>query len=165
MTEVTVWAGWVGGIGIGVYAVFQLALLGKPLGVSTGYGNLCGAVTKQPFFHRGPYQSLNNWRLWFIIGLPLGGLLAALASPGAISISFAMGTLYDGVLPATLWGKGALVFLGGVMMGYGARLADGCTSGHAIAGLSLLNWPSLVAAAGFFVGGVAMVQLMFRVFA
>ena len=163
MTEVIVWSGWVGGLAVGVYSLFQFVMSGKQLGVSTGFGNLCSYISKLPFFHQGDYAQPNNWRLWFIIGLPLGGLLAALTSPGEMTWSFSLGTMYDKVLPQALWAKSLMLLIGGVMIGYGARLAGGCTSGHAIAGLSLLNWPSLVAAAGFFVGGIIAVQLLFRI--
>lgn len=164
MTEVIVWSGWVGGLAVGAYALFQFVMSGKHLGVSTGFGNVCSYISKLPFFHKGDYEQPNNWRLWFILGLPLGGLLAALTSPGEIALSFSLGAMYDQVLPQALWAKGLMLLIGGVMIGYGARLAGGCTSGHAIAGLALLNWPSLIAAAGFFVGGIFAVQLLFRVF-
>lgn len=165
MTEVIVWSGWVGGLAVGMYALFQLYVTGKPLGVSTGYGNVCSFVSKADFFRQGDYEEPNNWRLWFIIGLPLGGLLAALTSPGEVVASFSVGQMYDSVLPQALWAKGLVLMFGGVLIGYGSRMANGCTSGHAIAGISLLNPPSVLAAAGFFVGGVIMVQLLFGVFA
>ncbi len=164
MTEVIVWSGWVGGLAVGLYALFQFIVSGKHLGVSTGFGNACSYFSKLSFFHKGDYENPNNWRLWFLIGLPLGGLLAALTSPGEITLSFSLGAMYDQVLPQALWAKGLVLLVGGVMIGYGSRLAGGCTSGHAIAGLSLLNWPSLLAAAGFFVGGIVAVQLLFGFF-
>ncbi len=164
MTEVIVWSGWVGGLAVGMYALFQLYVTGKPLGVSTGYGNVCSFVSKADFFRQGDYEQPNNWRLWFIIGLPLGGLLAALTSPGEVVASFSVGQMYDSVLPQALWAKGLALMLGGVLIGYGSRMANGCTSSHAIAGISLLNPPSVLAAAGFFVGGVIMVQLLFGLF-
>jgi len=165
MTEVIVWSGWVGGLAVGMYALFQLYVTGKPLGVSTGYGNVCSFVSKADFFRQGDYEQPNNWRLWFIIGLPLGGLLAALTSPGEVVASFSVGQMYDSVLPQALWAKGLALMFGGVLIGYGSRMANGCTSSHAIAGISLLNPPSVLAAAGFFVGGVIMVQTLFRLFA
>ena len=164
MTEVIVWAGWVGGIGVGIYGLVQLYITGKALGVSTGYGNFCSFVSKASFFHEGDYEEPNNWRLWFIIGLPLGGFLAAFTSPGDIVASFSIGPMYDSVFPQALWAKGLLLAFGGILIGYGSRMANGCTSGHAITGVSLLNPPSVVAAAGFFVGGIITVQLMFGLF-
>lgn len=161
MTEVIVWSGWAGGIGIGLYAVFQLLISGKLLGVSTAYGNVCSYISKAAFFRQGEYSDRANWRLWFIIGLPLGGLIAALTSPGAITAGFDLGILYESVMPDALWMKGLVLFTGGIMIGYGSRLAGGCPSGHSIAGMSLLNPPSILASAGFFIGGILMVQSMF----
>jgi len=68
------------------------------------------------------------------------------------------------VLPASVPLRGLVLVAGGVMIGYGSRLAGGCTSGHSITGLSLLNPPSLVASAGFFAGGIVAVQALFGLF-
>ena len=164
MTEVVVWSGWVGGLAIGAYTLLQFLLSGKALGASTGYGNVCALVSRRPFFRSGEYEDALNWRMWFTLGIPLGGLVALLSSPGAsFAPSFEMGALYDRVLPSALWAKGLVLMLGGVLIGYGARLAGGCTSGHSIVGMSLLNPPSIVASIGFFVGGIAAVQLLFHV--
>lgn len=161
MTEVIVWSGWIGGIAVGFYALAQLLISGKLLGVSTGFGNVCSYFSKASFFKKGDFAQPNNWRLWFLIGLPLGGLIAALTSPGAISMSFHLGALYESVMPDALWMKGLVLFGGGIMIGFGSRLAGGCTSGHSIAGMSLLNPPSILASAGFFAGGILMVQSLF----
>ena len=164
MTEVIVWSGWIGGVAIGLYGLFQLVVSGKPLGASTAYGSVCALASNKPFFRTGEFEERNSWRLWFLIGIPLGGLIAALTSPGAIVASMSMGAMYDSVLPAAPAAKGLVLLGGGIMIGLGARLAGGCPSGHSIAGLSLFNVPSLVASAGFFMGGIIMVQLLFRVF-
>jgi uncharacterized membrane protein YedE/YeeE len=54
-----------------------------------------------------------------------------------------------------------LLLLGGLLIGFGARYAGGCTSGHAISGLSNLQLPSLIAVIGFFIGGLFMVHVLF----
>ena len=54
-----------------------------------------------------------------------------------------------------------ILLIGGLLVGFGARYAGGCTSGHAISGLSNLQLPSLIAVIGFFIGGLAMVYLIF----
>ena len=162
--EVVVWSGWVGGIGIGLYMLTQYLLTGKALGVSTGYGNLCAIGSKRPFFSTDKYKEPFNWRLLFLLGIPLGGVVAVLTSPDAtLNFSFSLGEMYDGVMPSALWARGLILVLGGVLMGVGARMAGGCTSGHAISGLALGNGPSLIAAMGFFVGGIAAVQILFAV--
>ena len=162
MTEVLYWAGWIGGIAVGLYSLTQFFVTGKLLGVSTGFGNVCGLVSRTPFFHRGSYADNLNWRLWFILGIPLGGFIAALSSPGSIELSFSLGSLYDSVLPSSLWLKLPLLLFAGVMIGYGSRLAGGCTSGHSISGMALLNPPSIAASVGFFAGGIIMVQILFN---
>jgi uncharacterized membrane protein YedE/YeeE len=57
--------------------------------------------------------------------------------------------------------KSILILLGGVLIGFGTRYAGGCTSGHAISGLSNLQIPSLKAVIGFFIGGLIMAYLLF----
>jgi len=163
MNEIVVWSGWIAGIGIGCYAIIQYWLTSKPLGCSLSYGNFCAMVSRAPYFSQGAFESADNWRLWFILGVPLGGFLAAASSPGfEWQLTLSMGTLYDQVLPESSLLKALTVTCGGVLMGVGARLAGGCTSGHAIAGVSFLNVPSMLAAALFFVGGIVAVQVMFR---
>jgi uncharacterized membrane protein YedE/YeeE len=161
MQEVIVWPGAIAGALIGVFLVAQYWLTGKPLGCSTAYGNVCGVVSKAPFFHSGEYTNLNNWRLWFVLGLPLGGLLGSLTSGGLPVLSFDMGTLYESVLPQSLWLRALYLVFGGSLIGLGARLAGGCQSGHSINGMALLNPPSFIASIGFFVGGIVVVQALF----
>lgn len=165
MVDVHHFAGWIGGALVGLFTVGLLWITGRHLGASTGYGNLCGLVSRQPFFRSGEYADPAGWRLWFTLGLPLGGLAGALVTPGysfEAWAGFSMGEMYDSVMPEAAWAKGLVVLLGGTLIGYGARVAGGCMSGHSIMGLSLLNPPSLLASAGFFAGGIVSVQLLFR---
>src|SRR5262245_44452156 len=100
MTQVLVWSGWAGGGAIGLYMLVQLVVTGKPLGCSTAYGNLCGMFARHGYFREGEYGESGGWRLFFLLGLPLGGLIAAQTSPGSTwTTSFDMGTLYESVLP------------------------------------------------------------------
>ena len=166
MFEVIVWPGWLGGLAIGLYMLLQHWMTNQPLGCSMSYGNLCGFVSRASYFHRGEFARLNNWRLWFILGIPLGGLGATLTSnDGMWRASFSMGEMYDRVLPQVLWAKALVLAGAGVLMGLGARLAGGCTSGHALTGLSFLNPTSLLVAVLFFAGGTATVQIMFNLLA
>jgi uncharacterized membrane protein YedE/YeeE len=161
MTDMSVWSAWVGGIAVGVYAIAQFVVTGQHLGASAGLGNVCGLVSRDPFFRTGSYKKINDWRLWFTLGIPLGGLLAVLTSGSSFELSFAMGPSYDSVLPSVWWVKAAVLTGGGVLLGFGARMAGGCTSGHGIFGMALLNRPSLLATMLFLVGGVVTVQLVF----
>ena len=165
MNEVIIWTGWIGGIAVGLYALAQFWLTNRQLGCSLAYGNVIGFTSRLRYFHQGDFAQLNNWRLWFIVGIPLGGFLAGVTSPGfEVGLKWSMGDVYDRVMPGNHWLKGLVVMSGGVLMGYGARLAGGCTSGHVIAGCALLNPPSLLAGGLFFVGGLSTVQLLFGQF-
>ena len=165
MTGITIWPGWQAGLAVGAFFLLQLWLTGKILGVSTGFGNLCALGSKASFFKGAKFADPFNWRFFFLLGLPLGGLLGVLLSPEAqLEWTTQLGHHYDSVFPEALWARGLILTVAGFMVGYGARLAGGCTSGHAIAGISLLNPPSLLASALFFVGGIASVQLLFSFF-
>ena len=162
MNELIVWSGWVGGIAIGLYMLSQYWFTGIALGCSGAYCNPISPFSKLSFFNEPEYGKFNNWRLWFSLGLPLGGALGALTSPDyQWQVSFDMGAMYEQVLPQDTLARVALLFAGGILMGFGARLAGGCTSGHVISGLSLFNPSSLVAAVCFFAGGLVTVQLLF----
>lgn len=155
------WPGWLAGSLIGLYALAQYWLSDRQLGCSLAYGNFSRAIPGSSYFRSGEFASANNWRLWFILGIPLGSLFAHVTSGAALEFDLTMGSMYERVLPDTPMGKAPLLIAGGVMMGYGARLAGGCTSGHVIAGVALLSPVSLLAAALFFVAGLGTVQLLF----
>lgn len=162
MDNLVVWSGWVGGIAIGLYMLMQFWVTGKTLGCSGVYCNPISPVSKLRFFHESEYARFNNWRLWFAIGLPVGGALGALTSPEyEWQLTLKMGSMYEQLLPQNLWARITVLFSGGLCMGFGARLAGGCTSGHVISGLALVNPSSFLASILFFVGGLITVQLLF----
>ena len=118
------------------------------------------------------------WNLLFLLGAVIGGVLCAtlLKSDQPLQLSTAtindlqkLGIRFDGQLnPAQLFGADHLNFknvvlllTGGLLVGFGSRYAGGCTSGHAISGLSNLQIPSLIAVIGFFAGGLLMTWLIF----
>lgn len=161
MDGVLIWPGWLGGVAVGVYVIIQHWVSGRMLGVSSGYCNFISPFSRLSFFQDNEHNSFNTWRLWFLLGLPIGSFIAAFTSPGfEWHPTFDMG-LYDDLLPTVWWVKLPVLFIGGVIMGLGARMAGGCTSGHAISGIALLNLPSFFAAALFFASGLGFVQLLF----
>lgn len=83
-----------------MFALIQYGVTNRQLGCSQGYGHLCGLASSLDSFHRGELTAAHNWRLWFLLGLSLGGLIAAMTAPGpAITISLSMGEMYDRALP------------------------------------------------------------------
>ena len=158
--DVLYWPGWAGGLAIGLFTAAMLYVTGKPLGCSSGYGQACGLIGGQRFFADEATRA-DPWKLLFILGIPVGGVIAALTSPGSWEPTLEMGALYESVYGDSVALKIGALFVGGVLLGFGARTADGCQSGHAIMGISLMSVPSMVASACFFVGGLVAVQLVF----
>lgn len=138
------WPFWLAGLGIGAFVPLFALTTGKALGISSGYSEMC-AITKP--------ASAERWKLWFALGLPLGGLASALLSGGpSASTSAAEMTSALGVSGAA---QLLLLALGGAFIGYGARMAGGCTSGHSIVGIAQGAKSSLIATIGFMAGGFA----------
>ena len=145
------WPFWAGGVAIGGFLLLFLLAANKMLGVSTGYADAC-AIAAEP-------RTRASWRLPFLVGIVGGGLLAAVL--GGWQPTFAV-ALFDDVVSSSLAVKALTFTAGGVLLGFGARLAGGCTSGHSIAGLAQLAPSSLIATAGFMAAGLTVTNLLLR---
>ena len=161
--------------------MFLLIMVDKSFGMSSNLRTMCticGAGNKADFFKFD--WKAQKWNLVVVLGAVIGGFIgsyflstntAVAINPETIlelkSLGFeSAGTAY---LPTELFDTKALLSIknvlllsiGGVLVGFGARYAGGCTSGHAISGLSNLQMPSLIAVIGFFIGGLAMIHFIF----
>lgn len=150
---VTVWPFWVGGLAIGAFVLVFLLVAGQALGVSTGFADACAALVDP--------QARRSWRLPFMLGIIGGGALSAALS-GGVQLSTAMG-LFDATFGSSLPLKAVVFTMGGVLVGFGARLAGGCTSGHSIVGIAQLAPSSIIATLGFMASGVVVTNFLFRV--
>lgn len=157
-----------------------LTYFGKNFGMSSNLRSLCsmtGVGKRFPFFD-WDWKS-QRWNLVVVFGAMLGGFVAVnfLSDASNVSISEATQVQLNELgidqpngklLPDALFGSAAylsvkLIFIlvfGGFMIGFGSRYAGGCTSGHAISGLSNLQKPSLKAVIGFFIGGLVMAHFI-----
>ncbi|MGB3781063.1 MAG: YeeE/YedE thiosulfate transporter family protein [Tunicatimonas sp.] len=156
--------------------MFILLYLGKNFGVSSTLRSTCAAVGagKTSDFFCFDWRN-QTWNLVFVAGTLVGGFVVAQWLPDPKPIQLASQTVARlqslGVenpgatyLPESIFRWEALLTLkgltmlvgGGFLVGFGARYAGGCTSGHAISGLSNLQLPSLIAVIGFFIGGLIM---------
>jgi uncharacterized membrane protein YedE/YeeE len=166
------WPWYVAGPIIGLTVPLLLWIGNKRLGISSTLRHVCAACVPAniPLFN---YNWKNEiWSLFFAGGLLLGGIIGGwiFSNPDPVAISFktveylsSFGiTQQNGLMPEELYNwqtlfslKGFLLMVvGGFFVGFGTRYAQGCTSGHGILGLSALQWPSLVATASFFIGGI-----------
>lgn len=135
MTEPLVWQGLMGGVLIGLAAALMLLGTGRIAGVSGLAARATGLSDS------GAPRSL---AMAFIVGLPLGALLVALAGKGVVA-RFPMST--------------TTLLIAGLLVGIGTRLGSGCTSGHGVCGLSRLSKRSIVATVTFMASGVISVAI------
>lgn len=155
---VTPWPWWIAGPALGLVVTLVAWIGGKALGVSTAYGAVCALGSRAAFFRAREYHE--RWRLAFVIGLPLGGLVAVALARG-FSVTTGFGEL-DVLTHDSLGMKAALLFVGGGLVGAGARWAGGCPSGHSIVGIAQGAVSSLVATIGFMVGGFVVFTMLTR---
>lgn len=169
------WAWYVAGPVIGLI-MFLLYYFGERFGVSHNLETLCaiGGAGRFTDYFKFDWKK-NSWNLMFIAGAIAGGFISAhwLTPSAEIALNpqtvedlkvLGFNNAGDTYLPKEIFSienmltlKGFLILLiAGIMIGFGARWAGGCTSGHAIVGLSNLELPSLIAVIGFFIGGLVM---------
>jgi len=131
--------GWqhylLGGLTIGCGAALLFVLTGRIGGMSTVFSSTWSYLVQRPFFQQPRFVESRNWRLVYAAGLIIGALLWWLG--------FAGGKPEATAVP--VW----QLVVGGFFVGYGARLGNGCTSGHGICGLGSLQVPSLMAVLTF----------------
>lgn len=172
------WPWYIAGPLIGLTVPVLLIIGNKSFGISSSLRHVCAACLPAniPFFKYEWKKEV--WNLFFVTGIFLGGIIAAslLANPNPVDVNPKLVaelaqygiTDFSSLIPeqilnwqALLTLKGFLMMVvGGFMIGFGTRYAGGCTSGHAIMGLSTLQWPSLVATCCFMAGGFIMANLI-----
>ncbi len=171
------WPWYVAGPIIGLTVPLVYLYAGRKWGVSSTFRDVCAATFPRNLdYFQYSWRRIGAWRLTMAIGLVLGGLVAGLTGPAMVGISAAtradLGALgitdFSGLVPSEIFswsGLGTpagmvLIVLGGFLVGFGTRYANGCTSGHAISGLAALRVTSFVAVLGFFAGGLIATHLL-----
>lgn len=168
------WPWYVAGPLIGLTVPVLLILGNKSFGISSSLRHVCAMClpAKIPFFQYDWKKEV--WNLFFVLGIFFGGLISVnfLADSGLVRIDQRLirelsqyGVRdFSSLVPVDLvswerlltWPGLIMMVGGGFLVGFGTRYAGGCTSGHAIMGLSTLQWPSLVATICFMIGGLVM---------
>ncbi|HEY0978615.1 MAG TPA: YeeE/YedE thiosulfate transporter family protein [Flavobacteriales bacterium] len=168
------WPWYIAGALIGLTVPYLLLVGNKTFGISSSLRHLCAACFPANIeFFRYDWKK-EVWNLFFVGGIAVGALLASsflsdpnplvLAEPTAAYLASKGITETGHLLPPEIFSweqlftlRGLVFFvIGGFLVGFGTRYAGGCTSGHAIMGLSNLQWPSLIATCCFMAGGILM---------
>jgi uncharacterized membrane protein YedE/YeeE len=164
--EMKRWPAYWVGIGIGILSWIAFVLSDKPIGVSTAYAQTSGMIEKafqgrqveQKAYYR-EYAPQISWTWMLVAGLVVGAFVSAVTS-GDFRLEW-VPPLWEskfGFFPIVRW---AAAFSGGVVLGIGARWADGCTSGHGISGTLQLIISSWIAVICFFIGGVVVAHMIY----
>lgn len=160
------WSPYIVGILIGLLNIATLLVSGKFLGASTSYVNTSGMISS--FFNKSKtekneYYKLKapkiDWGWMLVLGIIIGAFISSLLS-NTFEIVF-VPNLWLTHVSSSILIRILVALSGGVIMGFGARWAGGCTSGHGISGASQLSITSWVAAICFFIGGIIAAGLIF----
>jgi len=160
------WNPYVSGALAGVLSVASVAFAGKYLGASTTFVRAAGYVEKafgpervaqMAYFMKEAPKI--DWQFMFVIGIFLGALAAALLS-GTFSLRF-VPDMWKGRFGPGIGKRGAAAFVGGIVAMIGARLADGCPSGHGLSGVLQLAVSGFIALAMFFIVGVLVARMLY----
>lgn len=172
------WPWYVAGAIIGLIVPVLLLIGNKHFGISANLRHACAACFPAGIkFFRYEWKK-EIWNFFFVGGIIVGAVIAStlLADPDPVVVHPALVKElnvygiqdYNHLLPAELFSFDSLFTLrglvmlvaGGFLVGFGTRYAGGCTSGHAIMGLSMLQFPSLIATISFMAGGFIMANLI-----
>jgi uncharacterized membrane protein YedE/YeeE len=149
------------GVGIAGVTLALLFVANRRLGVSTGLEDVCSLALPAPYFRRDAVLSGRAWRLLLLAGLVLVGVVSAVAG-GGWQPTWSLG-VFDRAIGLAPAGKLAWMFAGGVLIGFGTRLAGGCTSGHGIFGNANLERSSIISTVCFMGAGIVTTHVVYRV--
>ncbi len=172
------WPWYVAGPLIGLMVPLLLLIGNKPLGISSSLKHICAACIPANIDFLKYDWKKESWSLVLAAGILIGGFLAGCTFSESYHVELSDASIatlqakgiheFKGLMPLEIFNwhslftiKGFLIIvIGGFLVGFGTRYANGCTSGHTIMGLSNLQWPSLVATIAFFTGGLIMTHLI-----
>ena len=167
LTEVR-WSPYVVGIGIGVLSWFTFLISGKALGCSTSFARSAGMIEKlfrgrdvESKLYFREFEPVVDWQWMLVAGMVIGALVSSLLS-GDFQWQW-VPPRWEAAFGADRLIRVAVALLGGILLGFGSRWGDGCTSGHGISGTMQLAVSGWISAICFFIGGVLAALLIFKV--
>lgn len=176
------WPWYVSGPLIGLMVPLLYIIGNKAFGISSNFRHICAmCFPKSASYFSYDWKKEGTWQLLFLVGIILGAFLAGFVFEysGLVAISaetklglVKMGILnQSGLIPHEVFNwaqvftfRGfVMMILGGFLVGFGTRYANGCTSGHTISGISNLQLSSVIASIGFFIGGLIVVHFVYPI--
>lgn len=173
------WPWWFAGPLIGLMVPVLLLFDNKQFGISSTLRDFCAFVRPGSYEYFQYNLKDQVWRNVLVLGVLIGGFISVWITPDPIYVDISSKTIEDlrqlglsdfsGFVPNEVFSWGTIfsiqgivfIILGGFLIGFGTRWADGCTAGHAITGLSLFSPASLIAVVGFFIGGLIATHFIF----
>ncbi|MBS0246084.1 MAG: YeeE/YedE family protein [Proteobacteria bacterium] len=163
------WSPYAAGIVIGLLQIPAFLLIETALGASSSYVTVGGLLASwlDPSVVKIDYVAKhiaatgkNWWQVALVVGVAIGAFVSMrISGASRAAISPIWRNALGSASPAKRY---AVAFVGGFLMLLGARIADGCTSGHGLSGMAQLSVGSTVAVAAMFVGGIATAMLLLR---
>jgi hypothetical protein len=162
------WSPYLVGALVGVLSWITFIISDKPIGCSTAFARTGGMIEKifrgkkteeRPYYKK--FTPAVDWEWMLVLGVIIGAFLSACLS-GGFAWHWVPG-FWNKTVGAGWFARWLSALAGGVIMGFGARWAGGCTSGHGISGTLQLAVSSWLAALCFFAGGIASAMLIFHV--
>jgi hypothetical protein len=162
------WSPYVVGAGIGILSWLSFLLSDKPLACSTTFARTSGMIERlfrgkkaqdRPYYKKFP--AVIDWQWMLVLGVIIGAFISAKLS-GQFQLSW-VPSHWQAAVGSTPFVRWIAALIGGIIMGFGARWAGGCTSGHGISGTLQLAISSWLAALSFFIAGILTAMLIFRV--
>ena len=164
------WSPYVVGAGIGILSWFTFLLSDKPIGCSTAFARTSGmieelfrgkAVAERPYYVK--FSPTVDWEWMLVGGILIGAFISAKLS-GQLQMQW-VPDRWAMAFGSSISLRWFVALIGGFLIGFGARWAGGCTSGHGISGSLQLAVSSWLAAICFFIGGIVTVMFIFGLLA
>jgi len=167
----THWSPYTVGIGIGILSWLSFLISGKPIATSTSFAQTGGMIEnlltggkaeKRPYYKKIKLRI--NWQWMLVLGVVAGSFLSAVIS-GDLQANAWVPSLWESAFGDSAVLRVLVALAGGIILGFGARFAGGCTSGHGISGTLQLAVSSWISAIFFFVGGIITAHFIYLVIA
>ena len=162
------WSPYAAGVVIGLLQIPAFLLIDTALGTSSSYVTIAAhiaafadaSINKMDYLAKHMYGAKNLWQVAMVVGIAIGAFMSMKVSGARRQV---ISPVWKRPLASTACRAAQMAFAGGFIMVFGARIADGCTTGHGISGMAQLAVGSTVAVAAMFAGAIATALLMKRV--